>query len=105
MVVDVRFLPNPYWIPELRAFRGTDKAVADYVLEQPPAQEFVRRFLDMFESMLAGYRHEGKDFITVGVGCTGGHHRSVAVAEELGRRLRERGGLDISVLHRDFDRF
>lgn len=105
LVVDVRFLPNPYWIPELRAFRGTDKAVADYVLEQPPAQEFVRRFLDMFESMLAGYRHEGKDFITVGVGCTGGHHRSVAVAEELGRRLRERDGLDISVLHRDFDRF
>lgn len=105
LVVDVRFLPNPYWIPELRAFRGTDKPVADYVLQRESAQDFVERFLQMFESMLAGYRHEGKDFITVGVGCTGGHHRSVAIAEELGRRLRERGGLDVSVLHRDFERF
>ncbi len=101
LVLDMRFLPNPYWVPELRGFRGTDKPVSDYVLSVPAAQEFMDRFMDMLSSMLAGYRHEGKNFITVGVGCTGGHHRSVAVAEELGRRLRERGEVDVSVLHRD----
>ena len=104
LVVDVRFLPNPYWIPELRGYRGTDEPVADYVLSQDAAQAFIDHFLEMFDSMLTGYRHEGKNFITVGVGCTGGHHRSVAVAEELARRLRQRGDLDVSTLHRDFSR-
>lgn len=70
LVVDVRFLPNPYWVPELRGYRGTDEPVAHYVLSQPAAQEFVDNFLQMFSTMLDGYRHEGKNFITVGVGCT-----------------------------------
>lgn len=104
LVVDVRFLPNPYWVPELRAYRGTDEPVSDYVLGQPSAGEFIDRFMDMFESMLAGYRHEGKDFITVGVGCTGGHHRSVAVSEEITKRLNEAGKVEATVLHRDIAR-
>lgn len=101
LMVDVRFLPNPFWVPELRGFRGTDEPVSDYVLSQEGAGEFLDRFVSMFESMLAGYRHEGKNFITVAVGCTGGHHRSVAVSEELGRRLSELGDLDVNVMHRD----
>ncbi|GAB3701204.1 RNase adapter RapZ [Corynebacterium nasicanis] len=101
LMVDVRFLPNPFWVPELRGFRGTDEPVSDYVLSRDGAGEFIDRFVSMFESMLAGYRHEGKNFITVAVGCTGGHHRSVAVSEELGRRLSELGDLDVNVMHRD----
>ncbi|NMF30698.1 RNase adapter RapZ [Corynebacterium ammoniagenes] len=104
LIVDVRFLPNPYWVPELRGFRGTDEPVSEYVLHQDAAEPFIENFLVMLQSMLDGYRHEGKNFITVGVGCTGGHHRSVAVAEEIVRRLRERTDLDVNVLHRDIRR-
>ena len=104
LVVDVRFLPNPYWVPELRGYRGTDEPVAHYVLSQPAAQEFVDNFLQMFSTMLDGYRHEGKNFITLGVGCTGGHHRSVAVAEAIAARLRDTDTLDVSTLHRDIAR-
>ena len=104
IVLDVRFLPNPYWIEELREFRGVDAAVADYVLSQPGAREYVDGFVDLLTSTLGGYRHEGKDFITVGVGCTGGHHRSVAVAEAIGKRLRQQGQVDVSVIHRDLER-
>lgn len=104
LIVDVRFLPNPYWVPELRGFRGTDEPVSEYVLHQDAAEPFIENFLVMLQSMLDGYRHEGKNFITVGVGCTGGHHRSVAVAEEIVRRLRERTDLDVNVIHRDIRR-
>ncbi|MBC3185499.1 RNase adapter RapZ [Corynebacterium sp. zg-331] len=104
ITVDVRFLPNPYWQPELRAHRGTDAAVARYVLEQHDAEPFVRNFLRMFDSMQQGYRHEGKNFITVSIGCTGGHHRSVAIAEEIGRCLREREDLSVNIVHRDIAR-
>lgn len=103
-IVDVRFLPNPFWVPELRPFRGVDKPVSDFVLRQKGAEEFLGNFMTMLEGMLPGYRHEGKNFITIAVGCTGGHHRSVAVAEELGRRLAERTDLDVSVVHRDINR-
>lgn len=104
LVMDVRFLPNPYWVPQLRDLRGTDEPVSDYVLEQPAAMEFAGNFVKMLYSMLPGYRHEGKDFITVGIGCTGGHHRSVAVAEEIARRLRASDKVDVNVLHRDISR-
>ncbi|SDL73365.1 UPF0042 nucleotide-binding protein [Corynebacterium mycetoides] len=104
IVMDVRFLPNPYWIGGLRQFRGVDAPVSEYVLSQPGASEFVDNFVQLLDSMLAGYRHEGKDFITVGIGCTGGHHRSVAVAEAVAERLRERGNVDVHVLHRDLER-
>ena len=78
--------------------------MADYVLSQPAAQKFVDNFVAMFSTMLEGYRHEGKNFITVGVGCTGGHHRSVAVAEDIAKRLRANDTLDVSILHRDIAR-
>ena len=104
IVLDVRFLPNPYWVEGLREFRGVDKAVSDYVLSQDGAREYVDNFVDLLSSTLGGYRHEGKDFITVGIGCTGGHHRSVAVAEAVGKRLRQLGQVDVSVIHRDLDR-
>ena len=104
IVLDVRFLPNPYWVEELREFRGVDQAVSDYVLNQDGAREYVDNFVDLLSSTLRGYRHEGKDFITVGIGCTGGHHRSVAVAEAVGKRLRQQGNVDVNVIHRDLER-
>ena len=104
LIFDVRFLPNPYWIEELRNFRGVDKPVSDYVLSRPGASDFVDGVVSLLGSMLAGYKHEGKDFVTVGIGCTGGHHRSVAVSEEIGRRLSQRGDVDVSVMHRDLQR-
>ncbi len=104
VVLDVRFLPNPYWVEELRDFRGVDAAVSDYVLGQKGAREYVDHFVDLLTSTLEGYRHEGKDFITVGVGCTGGHHRSVSIAEAIGKRLRQQGNVDVNVIHRDLER-
>ncbi|WP_288863612.1 RNase adapter RapZ [uncultured Corynebacterium sp.] len=104
IVLDVRFLPNPYWVEELREFRGVDKAVADYVLSQEGARDYVDNVVELLSSTLGGYRHEGKDFITVGVGCTGGHHRSVAVAEAIGKRLSQQGQVDVNVIHRDLER-
>ena len=104
IVLDVRFLPNPYWVEELREFRGIDQAVSDYVLNQDGAREYVDNFVDLLSSTLGGYRHEGKDFITVGIGCTVGHHRSVAVAEAVGKRLRQQGKVDVNVIHRDLER-
>lgn len=104
LVFDVRFLPNPYWIEELRNFRGVDQPVSDYVLSRPGADEFVDGVVNLLSSMMDGYKHEGKDFVTVGIGCTGGHHRSVAVSEEVGRRLAQRGNVDVSVMHRDLQR-
>lgn len=104
-IVDVRFLPNPFWVPELRPFRGVDKPVSDFVLRQQGAEEFLGNFITMLDGMLPGYRHEGKNFITVAVGCTGGHHRSVAISEELSRRLADRSDLDVSVVHRDINRY
>lgn len=104
LMIDVRFLPNPYWIPELRGFRGIDKPVSDYVLSRPAADEFISNFMTLLGSTLAGYRHEGKNYINVAVGCTGGHHRSVAVSEEIGRRLSENETVEVNVLHRDIER-
>ncbi|MFC2595415.1 RNase adapter RapZ [Corynebacterium durum] len=103
-VVDVRFLPNPYWVPELRAYRGVDAPVSDYVLSQEDAEPFISNLVNLITNVTPAYRREGKNFITVAVGCTGGHHRSVAVAEELARRFDEVDGLDVSVTHRDINR-
>ncbi|QCB93508.1 RNase adapter RapZ [Cellulomonas shaoxiangyii] len=90
-VVDVRFLSNPYWITELRHLSGRDAPVRDYVLGLPGATTFVERYADALEPVLAGYLHEEKRYVTIAVGCTGGKHRSVAISEALGARLRERG--------------
>ncbi|MEJ8277753.1 RNase adapter RapZ [Pseudonocardia spirodelae] len=104
LVVDVRFLPNPHWIPELRPFTGRDTEVSDYVLSQEGAEEFVDRYLQLLDLVGAGYRREGKRYLTVAVGCTGGKHRSVAISEEIGRRLADREGIQVNVEHRDMGR-
>lgn len=100
LVFDVRFLPNPHWVPELRLLRGTDRAVSDYVLGSEDAQEFVDRIDDLVSFLIPRYEAEGKSYVSIAIGCTGGHHRSVAIAEELGRRLGERG-ITAAVRHRD----
>ncbi len=104
LVVDVRFLPNPFWIPELREHTGRDEPVRDYVLSQEGAGEFVDRYLELLHLVGAGYRREGKRYLTVSVGCTGGKHRSVAVSEEIARRLAGQEGVTVSVTHRDLGR-
>lgn len=102
-VFDVRFLPNPHWVDELRPLTGLDQAVCAYVLGQPEAKEFVARIDDLLGFLLPGYIKEGKSYLTVAFGCTGGRHRSVALAVEVASRLRARG-YEPSVIHRDIDR-
>lgn len=102
-VFDVRFLPNPHWVDELRPLTGLDQAVCAYVLDQPEAKEFVTRIDDLLGFLLPGYIKEGKAYLTVAFGCTGGRHRSVALAVEIASRLRARG-YEPSVIHRDIDR-
>lgn len=107
LVVDVRFLPNPFWIPELRELTGRDEPVYAYVLSQEGAVEFIERYLALLRLTGAGYRREGKRYLTVSVGCTGGKHRSVAISEELARRLSTAAGTEqiaVSVAHRDLGR-
>ena len=103
ILLDVRFLPNPYWVPELRGLRGVDKPVSDYVLNQQDAPGFLDSFESMLLAMLPGFHREGKGFLSIGIGCTGGHHRSVAVTEEVSARLRERG-VEVRTRHRDLER-
>ncbi len=100
LVVDMRFLPNPHWVPELRPHTGRDADVAEYVTGREEAQRFLEQFVGVLETVGEGYLREGKRFMTVAVGCTGGKHRSVAMTEELTRRLVELG-LDARASHRD----
>lgn len=103
VMFDVRFLPNPHWEPELRPLTGKDDAVRTYVLGKEDATEFVEKATDMLQFLLPRFRQEGKSYVAIGVGCTGGKHRSVAIAEELARRV---GMTDASVVvrHRDIER-
>ena len=103
IVVDCRLLPNPHWVPELRPLTGLDEAVRDYVFAQDGAREFVDAYADLLHRYEEGYAREGKHYATVAVGCTGGKHRSVAIAQELAARLRS-DGVDVSVVHRDLGR-
>ena len=103
MVLDVRFLPNPHWVPELRPFTGLDAAVNDYVLSQDQARNFLARAAGMVDLVADGYLREGKRYLTVAIGCTGGKHRSVAMAENLTVRL-VRAGVESVVMHRDLGR-
>lgn len=100
LVFDVRFLPNPHWDPELRPRTGTDPEVAAFVLENPDTAGFLERVMDLLLFLAPRYRAEGKAYLTIAVGCTGGRHRSVAVAEELSRRLADHG-VEVSAFHRD----
>ena len=103
LLFDVRFLPNPHWIPELRPYRGTDQSVAEYVMSHEDAGGFLDKTEDMLAFLIPRYMAEGKSYLSIAIGCTGGHHRSVALAEELGRWLRSEG-IDALVRHRDASR-
>ncbi|MDO5682161.1 MAG: RNase adapter RapZ [Propionibacteriaceae bacterium] len=100
MVIDVRFLPNPHWVPELRPQTGLSQPVSEYVLRQPAAGPFLHQLEGLMSRVAEGYLRENKRFATVAIGCTGGKHRSTAMAEEFGRRLRA-SGMPTRVLHRD----
>jgi RNase adapter protein RapZ len=103
MVADCRFLPNPHWIPELAPRNGLDQAVKEYVMRQPGTEEFIRSYLDVLQITLSGYERSGKLFMTLAVGCTGGKHRSVVIAEELASRLAGPWP-GVQVAHRDLGR-
>jgi RNase adapter protein RapZ len=103
VVVDCRLLPNPHWVAELRPRTGLDDDVRDYVLAQEGAQEFVAEWAALLRRYEKGYLHEGKHFATIAVGCTGGKHRSVVIAEQLAERL-QLDGVDVRVVHRDLGR-
>jgi UPF0042 nucleotide-binding protein len=103
LVFDVRFLPNPHWVPELRPLTGLDQGVRDYVLSQPDAKQFLDRLDDLFHLLLPAYVKEGKSYLSIAVGCTGGQHRSVVLAEEILLRVREQG-FEPSIHHRDIDK-
>ncbi|OBC13481.1 RNase adaptor protein RapZ [Mycobacterium sp. 852013-50091_SCH5140682] len=103
-VMDVRFLPNPHWVDELRPHTGQHAAVRDYVLGQPGAHEFLETYHRLLDVVIEGYRREGKRYMTVAIGCTGGKHRSVAIAEALAQRLAGGDKLTVRVLHRDLGR-
>lgn len=100
LVFDVRFLPNPHWVAELRPLTGRDAPVREYVLGKPDTLEFLERTGQLFDFLLPRYEEEGKSYLTIGIGCTGGRHRSVAIAEEIGRRLEEQT-VSVTVRHRD----
>ncbi|QWV92658.1 RNase adapter RapZ [Geomonas oryzisoli] len=103
LVMDVRFLPNPYFVAELRPYSGLEPGVRDYVLKQKETVVFLERFRDMLEFLLPGYRREGKSYLSVSIGCTGGRHRSVAIAEELYHYFRQRN-VNIKISHRDIEK-
>lgn len=102
-VLDVRFLANPYWVSELRHLTGHDEAVKDYVLDQPYAQDFVEKYVDLVSSIIAGYKQELKPRLTIAIGCTGGKHRSVALTEAVAEGLREHN-ISATTVHRDLGR-
>jgi RNase adapter protein RapZ len=104
LVMDVRFLPNPFWIPELKDLTGKDSDVRNYVLTQEGAEEFLDRYHELLRLIGAGYRREGKRYLTLAIGCTGGKHRSVAISEELSRRLSDEDRMTVKVVHRDLGR-
>ena len=100
LMFDVRHLPNPYFVPELREFSGSDKRIVNYLNAQPEVRETIKRFEDLLKYLLPLYKREGKSYLTIGIGCTGGRHRSVMVANELARLLRK-DGYDAQATHRD----
>jgi len=103
LVLDVRFLPNPYFVPELKPHPGTDPRVAEFVLSQADARAFLERLSDLLQFLIPRYRSEGKSYLTIAIGCTGGKHRSVALAAALADRLSS-GGQPVRLWHRDVDK-
>lgn len=103
LVLDCRFLPNPYWVDELRDLNGVDTPVRDYVLTSDGAEAFLERLVSLLDLLLPAYRKEGKAYLTIAIGCTGGKHRSVAIAEELAKRMTTMG-YPPHVMHRDVEK-
>lgn len=103
-MADMRFIPNPHWVPELRAYTGQDAAVREYVFQNAGTEEFIENFLKALQPVIRGYKVEGKHYATLAIGCTGGKHRSVAVTEEIARRLRSNPEVHVTVQHRDIGR-
>lgn len=103
IAMDVRFLPNPYYIPELREKTGVDQEVYDYVMQQAETEEFFNRFMALLAVNLPGYKREGKSNVNIAIGCTGGHHRSVALVERAAQQLRS-DGYNVNISHRDKDK-
>ena len=103
LVFDCRFLPNPHWVEELRPLTGLDAPVRDYVLAERGTREFLEELDHLFALLLPGYEREGKSYLSVALGCTGGRHRSVVIGEQLAQRFR-RLGHRTGVHHRDVDR-
>ncbi|MCT6892294.1 MAG: RNase adaptor protein RapZ, partial [Lactobacillus sp.] len=103
IVMDVRFLPNPFYILELRPFTGLDKRVAKYVMEKNETKVFYKKLLDLLETAVPGYIKEGKGKLTIAIGCTGGQHRSVAIAQQLAHDLSQNYSVDIT--HREISRY
>lgn len=101
LVADARFLPNPFWVESLRPFNGEDQQVSDYVLEQTGAEEFISNYLAALQPVLRGYVVENKRYATIAIGCTGGKHRSVAIAKRIATELGNLPELTVSVKHRD----
>ncbi|MCI0469421.1 MAG: RNase adapter RapZ [Nitrospirae bacterium] len=101
LLFDARFLPNPYFVPELKALKGTDKVVADYVLKNSESEEFMSHLFSFIDFLLPHYIKEGRAYLSVGIGCTGGRHRSPAIVEELTRHIRQGHAIDAVVIHRD----
>ncbi len=101
MIADMRFIPNPYWNESLRPFNGTDKEVAEFVMSQEGAVEFIDNYVAALIPMLKGYLRESRKRVSIAIGCTGGKHRSVATAIEIARRLSSVEGIEVSVKHRD----
>ena len=104
LVADARFIPNPHWKDELRAMTGNDAPVSEYVMAQPGVEDFIKNYAAALRSVLAGYRTENKRFATIAIGCTGGKHRSVAIANRIAKILSDEADVRITVKHRDLGR-
>lgn len=101
--MDVRFLPNPHYIKDLRPQTGLDKPVYDYVMQQTETETFYKKFIDLVDFLLPGYKKEGKSNVTIAIGCTGGKHRSVALVERIAKQIKT-DGYHVNVSHRDKDK-
>jgi UPF0042 nucleotide-binding protein len=101
LLLDVRFMPNPHFVPALRELKGTDVEVADFVFESPSAREFMDKTCDLLDFLIPRYTEEGKAYLTIGFGCTGGRHRSPAIVERMAEHIRRKTGIEPSVIHRD----
>lgn len=101
LVFDVRFLPNPFYLEELKHLTGNDKPVQDYVMQSPESEAFLQKLMEMLDFLLPGYVNEGKHQLVIAIGCTGGQHRSVTLANELYQRMKNKGNYGLNISHRD----